>query len=450
MTRKFIVIISLYIFVIANSQQNKYIIVQDSTVNWNMHFQYTNIWQAHPSFYAAYSGKNSLNSIDEEDMSMTSTMFLGVKLWQGANLYFNPEIGGGKGFSSTTGIAGFSNGEIYRVANPTPSPYIARIYIKETFNLSSNNFVNVDEGANALMEKNAYPRINFLIGKFSVTDIIDNNTYSHDTRSQFMNWSLMYNGAWDYAANTRGYTWGGSAELIFNPKWSFRFATTSVPKVANGPDLEYSLWNGKKAASFMFEIERDYQIDSKNGAIRLLLYNNLTRAGNYRTAINNFNNGTDKSLNVDSLTTYKGGKTGFGLNAEQQLSNDIGIFSRVGWNDGRYASWAFTEIDQTFSLGINFNGNIWNRKHDVLGVAYVINGISKDHRDFLNTGGYGFIIGDGKLTHYGEEQITEAYYNIQIYNFMILAGGYQFILNPAYNKDRGPVNVFSVRLHVEF
>ena len=260
-----------------------------------------------------------------------------------------------------------------------------------------------------------------------------------------MNWALMNNGAWDYPANTRGYT-SGIVVAIVKPKWALRLSETLMPQQANGSVMDLNIG---KARGETAEFRKNFDLGGHAGAIRILAFHNLSHAGNYQQAINNFMNGTDYSLNVNSLKTYGGSKYGFAINIEQELSDNIGFFARGGWNDGHSASWVFTEIDQTLSAGLCIKGTKWKRKDDVVGIAGVMNGISNDHWHFLNFGGYGFIIGDGKLPDYGLESIGEFYYSCQLANTLWLSADYQLVVNPAYNRDRGPVHVWALRMHVE-
>jgi high affinity Mn2+ porin len=440
----FCISFNFFVPIVAQRDRSQFYI--DSTKNWNFHFQFTSIWQMHPSFHASYTGTNSLRPQKEEALSVTSTTYFGRRLWKGASLYFNPEIAGGKGFSSATGVAGFTNGECFRIGNPEPALYTARLFIRQNINLSDPAKEKEENSVNVLPENLASSRITLTAGKYSIADIFDANDFSHDPRTQFMNWALMGNGAWDYPANTRGYSYSFTAELI-QPSWALRMGISSVPKVANGPDLEF---NFKKAAGYTLELEKKYSILFNVGHIRLLLFHNRSNAGNYRDAINNYLAGTDLSLTVDSFRNHHGMKTGFGINMDQQIGRDLGFFAKASWNDGKSATWAFTEIDRSISSGLTTNGSKWFRPADQVGIAIAVNGISRDHRDFLNTGGYGFIIGDGKLPHYRTEQIVETYYNAAISSTFSLSVGYQYIMNPAYNADRGPVHVFSVRGHYEF
>lgn len=421
----------------------------DSTTSsdkWNDHFQLTTVWQAHPRFRSPYSGLNSLYGGGESALSLTTTLFLGRKLWKGAAIYFNPEIAGGKGMSGAVGIAGYPNGETFRIGDPAPALYIARAFIRQHIPIGTGKKERLDNDVNQLQEKVPNSRIDISIGKLAISDIFDGNRVSDDPRVDFLNWSLMNNGAWDYPANTRGYTYMVSMELI-KPGWALRFAEALVATYANGPALD---WHIGKAHSETLEFEKAIHFKNYQGSIRLLGYANTSKAPSYREIINENLSGQDTTMDVIYGTKYGGTKYGFGLNIDQQISPAISVFSRIGWNDGKTATWAFTEIDQTASAGLKINGRHWKRSEDHIGIAGVLNGISKDHRDFLNAGGYGFMIGDGKLPNYGHEGIIEIFYEFNIWKSLFLTADYQFVHNPAYNKDRGPVNIFALRTHVEF
>lgn len=408
---------------------------------FNLHFQQTVITQTKPGFNAPYSGDNSLLPIHETASSLTTTLFGAARLWKGAEAYFNPEMSGGKGFSQTLGLAGFTNGETFRVGSPEPAIYIARAYLTQTFGWGNEiDTLADDQNQLAGFRKKRY--FSITAGKFGLSDFFDNNAFSHDARSQFMNWSLMANGAWDYPANTRGYVIGAVFELG-QPDWSLRLATTMVTNSANG-----AIWDGKigKAHAFTLEYEKRYQIGGEKGIIRLLAFNNAAMMGSYRLAIAQ----NPLAPDVTATRAYGRNKYGFGINLEQNINSNLGVFAKTSYNDGKTETWAFTEIDRSVSIGAVLNGNSWKQKDAEIGLAFVGNGIAKDHRNYLAAGGYGFIIGDGKL-NYAPEMIAEVYYKVNVYQKkFFLSPDYQFILNPAYNKDRGPVNAFALRAHVEF
>ncbi|MFS8083369.1 MAG: carbohydrate porin [Ginsengibacter sp.] len=417
---------------------------------WTNHFQLTVISQSHLAFKALYSGRNSLSdSAEWGATSITSTLFLGRKLWKGGAFYFNPEISGGKGLSNAHGVAGALNGETYRVGDPAPSVFIARGYLQQQIPLGHTSYENVDDDVNQVKDRIPSNRITISVGKFAISDFYDDNKYSHDPRTQFLNWSLMSNGAWDYPANTRGYTFGIVTELI-KPKWAVRLSSVAVAKIANAPEMEYNI---TKAHSETMEIERTIALNKRPGKLRFIVSNTHSRAPSYAEGMKAIATDNTYLLNVISgnaeRNVYGGKKFGLGFSADQELSNEIGFFMRAGWNDGKDITWTFTEIDQTLSAGITVKGIKWKRADDVFGIASVINVISNAHRNFLAAGGYGFIIGDGKL-NYGHEAIIETYYNAFLSNFFWLTLDYQFVNNPGYNKDRGPANVFAVRGHIAF
>jgi len=413
-------------------------IAKDERFSW--HLQFTTIGQYHPDFNSPYAGKNSQLSDEPTAVSVTATLFAGLRLWKGGSIFFNPELSGGKGLGMTLGIAGFPNGETYRVGSPEPVITVGRIYFRQTFNLSKD-YTNVESDQNTLRGRISKSRLVLTLGKFSITDMFDANSYSHDPRTQFMNWSLMSAGAWDYPANTRGYTYGAVLELI-KPTWGIKLASTMVPEVANGAYLDMNIGN---AHSETLELDKQINVTQRPGVLRLIGYNTFAYMGNYEEATNISTYGLD----ITKTREYGRTKSGFVVNVEQELTDNLGMFGRYSWNDGKNETWAFTEIDRSLQLGIQSKGNNWKRKDDVCGAAVVINGLSDDHANYLAAGGYGFIIGDGKL-NYGYESILELYYGAYLFQNFWLSPDYQFILNPAYNKDRGPINVFGVRAHVAF
>ncbi|HXB09119.1 MAG TPA: carbohydrate porin [Puia sp.] len=427
--------------------------VEDSTKPspWSVHFQLTVISQIHSGFKAAYSGANSLaDSVESGATSITTTLFLGRPLWKNAAVYFNPELSGGKGLSYAVGVAGALNGETYRIGDPSPSLSVARAYLQQIIPLGHTGYEDAADAINQVSGKVPSHRITLSAGKFSISDFYDKNSYSHDPRSQFLNWSLMSNGAWDYPANTKGYTMGLVAELI-QPSWAIRLSSVAVPKVANHPAMEYVFG---KAHSETAEFEYKIAISKRPGVIRLLFSHTASRSPSYKEGMAALANGDTSLLKVISGngegTAFGGHKSGIFLNIEQQLTDDLGAFARAGWNDGKDATWAFTEIDQTLHAGLSFKGAPWKRPDDVVGFAGVINGISADHRAFLKAGGYGFIIGDGNL-NYGHEKILETFYNARLFGNVWATVDYQLVTNPGYNKDRGgPVHVFAIRGHIEF
>lgn len=405
---------------------------------WDFHAQATVIPQGHGDFRALYSGLNSLSPDAELDTSFTSTFYVGRRLWEGGEIYVNPEILAGKGLSSTLGLAGFPNGEIYRVDNPNPKLTLARLFLRQTWQLGGPEETLKDD-LNQFPCRCRSSRITLVVGKFALVDLFDDNAYSHDARTQFLNWSLMDNGAWDFAADTRGYTYGVAVEAA-KARWSLRFASVLMPKVANGMALDL---HPDKARADNLEWERRHKLAGRPGALRLMAYINHGHMGNYRTTLETPAYGMD----ITRSRTYTR-KYGFGLNGEQELARGIGVFFRAGWNDGHTESFAFTEIDRTGAGGISINGSRWNRRQDTFAVALALNGISKDHREYLQAGGHGFIIGDGAL-NYGKEGILETYYSFAARWGVFISPDFQFVEHPAYNRDRGPVAVYALRFHWE-
>jgi high affinity Mn2+ porin len=371
-------------------------------------------------------------------VSLTATIFLVYRVNSWTELVADPEIAGGKGFGQVTGIAGFPNGEIPRVGSATPTLYAARAYLMNTWALGPETEM-LEAGPNQLTGKVPARRFTVINGRFAITDFFDNNTYSHDPRRQFMNWSLMYNGAWDYPSDVRGYSIGSLQELTMGG-WSLRSAVVLEPTEANGATYDTRV---AKNRGVSVEWEKRHKPMGHAGTWRVLGFLNRERAGTFRDAI--LPDGT-----TDLASTRRPGtkKYGFGVNVEQEVARDIGAFGRYGWSDGKTEAWAFTQIDRSVSGGVSLQGRLWKRKGDNIGVAAVRNYLSGDDRRFLAAGGMGFIIGDGRL-NYAPESITEAYYAWHALRDWTFTLDYQRIVNPAYNRDRGPVSVGSLRLHWE-
>lgn len=406
----------------------------------SIHAQSTIIEQYKPSFYVPYSGMNSLMNTSEKQTSITATLYFGVRLWKGAGLFIDPELAGGSGLSHVLGVADATNGETPRITNPAPSISIARLYYRQVIALT-DKMIYQESDQNQLGGFSPIQYFAYTIGQISMGDYFDNNKYSHDPRTQFMTWSLMDAGAWDYAADTRGYTPSIVIEYV-TPSNAFRYALSLMPKTANGAAMN---WNVSMSNAQTLEYTHRYVIHGLEGAIRLLGFLNTADMGNYlqSMALN------PTAPNIESTRKNGRKKYGFVINAEQALTKSLGCFFRGSWNDGKNETWAFTEIDHSISGGLSLTGDSWHRMGDQVGLAYVTSGISKAHREYLADGGYGFMLGDGKL-NYGWEHLTELYYSAQLVkNQLFLTGAYQLLINPGYNRDRkGPVNVFSVRLHL--
>lgn len=406
---------------------------------WTFHVQGTEIVQTHGAFRSPYSGLNSFQARRETRASLTATLFLGRRLWKGGELYLNPELAGGKGLSGVEGVAGFPNGDITRVVSPTPTPYLSRLFIRQTWGQAGPSEA-IEDGPNQVAGHKPLSRFTLTLGKFSLVDIFNVNTYSHDPRLQFMNWSLMTTGTWDYPADTRGYTIGVAGELN-RPRWSLRAGSFMVPRVANGLALDRHL---RRNHGDVAEFEFRQTALGQPGKLQFMAWMNHANMGNYRQTLLGSTRPPDVTLTERAGTL----KYGFGFMAEQSLTPDLGAFLSVGWDDGKTETWAFTEIDRTFNTGLEWKGRRWWRLEDRLGVAFVANGLSRDHRDYLAAGGHGFMLGDGRLD-YEAERIFETYYNFHLGAGFTLAPDYQFASNPGHNKDRGPVSIWTLRLHWE-
>lgn len=413
------------------------------TERWNLYWQATSIGQSHPAFSALYSGPLSLLPHAEAEVSLTSTLFFGYRIARDTQFYFDPELAGGRGFSGTNGVANFPNGEMPRVATATPTPYLARLYITQDFGFGDAREA-VESEENQLGGSRPATRYSMTVGRFTLTDFFDNNRYTHDPRTQFMGWAIMYNGAWDYAADTRGYTWGWMHEF-HTRRWSVRYASAAEPRVANGLRFDRRILRNR---SDNFEGEIDYKPGGHPGAVRFLSYFNHTDSGTYADALR-LAEATNASPDV-TLTRRSGTlKYGFGLNAEQEIAKDIGVFGRWGWNDGKTESFAFTAMDRLYQAGVSITGTRWGRPKDVVASGLTVGGLAQIHAEYLARGGLDFLLGDGRL-RYGQEVVSETYYSALLFEGFFVSIDLQHINNPAYNRDRGPVWVASLRLHMQY
>jgi high affinity Mn2+ porin len=406
----------------------------------SLHYQATTSTQAHPDFHAPYSGANSLNAEAEAATALVMNLAADAKLWPGGELLLNPELSGGKGISRTVGVAAFPSGIVYRVGDPSPTVYLARLVVRQSIGLGGGR-LEAPGGANLLAGTHDRDELTISAGRLALTDVFDANAYAHDPTTQFFNWALFASGAWDYPADTRGYTWGVLSDLRV-ADWSLRMGVALLPKTANGLDME---WNLTRSHALIVEGERRYSLAGRRGSARVLVFVNDAPMGSYEQAVN------DPAANLEVAATRVRGRTksGFAANADQELASGLGAFVRVSYNDGNNETWAFTEIDRSLALGLVKNGAPWSRPDDDFGVAVVIDGLSMPHRNYLASGGYGFILGDGQLD-YGAEVVGDVYYRAQLTREMALSGVYQPIVNPGYNRDRGPVHVFSTRFRVAF
>jgi len=408
---------------------------------WNLYFQSTSIGDTHGYFHSPYEGPLSLENRPEEDVSLTATLFFGLQLFRNTQLYFNPELAGGRGFSHVDGIANAPNGELPRVASAAPKPYLARLYVTQDFGFGDAR-ENFESDENQLAGSRPMTRYSITVGRFTVTDFFDQNRYSHDPRTQFMGWAIMYNGAWDYPADTRGYTWGWVHEF-HTRNWSVRYASAAEARVANGLRFDRRLLRDR---GDMWEGERDYSIHGHKGAVRLLGFALHTDSGSYAESLAL---ARQTGTTPDITATRKVGRTkyGVGINAEQEIGKDFGVFVRLGWNDGKTESFAFTAMDRLAEGGVQMTGRRWHRADDVIATGFTAGGISGVHASYLAAGGLDFLIGDGRL-NYGPEMVWESYYSAKVAKLLTASFDLQYATNPAYNRDRGPVWIESIRLHL--
>jgi high affinity Mn2+ porin len=413
--------------------------------SWELHGQTTYIQQGYPSFRSPYYGANSFTPWAQTRETWTISAFLGVRLWEGGEFYFNPELLQGFGLHNTTGAAGFPNGEAQKSNFAWPHYNTSRLFVRQTFGLGGAK-ENIEGDYGQLSSKPDISRVTFQIGKFAVHDLFDSNSYSSDPRVHFLNWSIWAAGAFDYSADRVGLTYGAAMEL--NQKgWALRAGYFLMGSVPNGDNFDMALL---KRGGYVMEFEKRYAIFSRPGKFRILGFVNSSRSGSYRDALDlvAMNPGLDCT---DAIIRIRKGrlKYGYVLNFEQSVSDDVGVFGRWSWNDGRNEIMAFTDIDSSLSGGAVIMGTRWGRPQDKIGIAGAINGLSKDHRDYIAAGGLGILIGDGRL-NYREEKILEAYYALSAGKGRTITFDYQYFVNPAHNADRGPISIFAGRLHAEF
>ena len=409
----------------------------------NLYYQATSIGQYHGVFNSPYRGPFSFQNYPERDVSLTTTFFLGLRLNNHAHLYFDPEIAGGKGLSGVNGIANAPNGEMPRVQTAMPKPYLARLYASYDFGFGSER-EHSESDVNQLAGDRPMMRYTVTIGRFSLTDFFDNNRYTHDPRTQFMAWGVMYNGAWDYPADTRGYTWGMVHEF-HTRNWSLRLGSAAEPKEANGQRFDRRLFRDR---GDVFEVEGRYSIAEHPGTVRVLGYTNRTNSGKYNDAVH-LAEEMGSTPNITAVRRIGTLKYGTGLNIEQEMTPDVGFFGRLGWNDGKTQDFAFTVIDRLASAGVSVKGTAWKRKDDVAAASFTASGTSGVHALYLSRGGLDFLIGDGKL-NYAPEYNWESYYNARLFRGFFATFDMQHVANPAFNRDRGPIWIPGIRLHLEF
>jgi high affinity Mn2+ porin len=408
----------------------------------NFHGQTTFLEQAYPAFRSPYHGPNSLPGGGEGRETWDATLYAGVRLWRGAELWVNPEIDQGFGLANTLGVAGFPSGEAYKVGQTDPYARLPRTFIRQTIDLGGDT-QKLDAGANQFAGWETANRLVISVGKFAVTDVFDTNKYAHDPRNDFMNWAVVDTATFDYAADSWGYTYGAAVEWYLG-NWTLRAGLFDLSIVPNSTDLDPTF------AQFQWvgEIERRYELWGSPGKIAFTGFLTRGRMGSFQDAIA-LAGITGGPADIAAVRQYRS-RGGVSMNLEQEITPNLGAFLRAGWANGNVEPYEFTDVDRTVAAGVSLNGKQWSRPDDSVGVAGIINGISGVHEAFLNDGGLGILIGDGQLPHPGLEQIFETYYSYGVSSATKVSLDYQLIVNPAYNTDRGPVNIFAVRLRTAF
>jgi high affinity Mn2+ porin len=406
---------------------------------WEIHGQTTYLPQGYPSFRAPYTGTNSFTPAPQAQATWSNSLFLNARLWEGGEVYFNPELLQGFGLNDTVGAAGFPSGEAQKSNFPYPHYNTSRLFLRQTFGFGGEQ-EELASGPTQLGGKVDVSRLTVQAGKFAVIDVFDGNAYAKDARKDFINWSMWAPGAMDYSADKVGLTYGATAELN-QKQWALRGGYFLMQSVSNSSSFDTNVF---QRGMYITELETRYTLFSQPGKLRTIAWFNSAYSGSYRDTLNN------PAFNLDISQTRMGRiKYGYAINLEQAVTDDIGLFGRWSWNDGKTEIMAFTDIDASLSMGTSIKGTKWGRPDDVIGLGGAINSLSRDHRDFIAAGGLGVLIGDGQL-NYRRERILETYYAYALSKALTLTADYQLITNPAYNADRGPVHVFSGRFHGEF
>ena len=407
---------------------------------WAVHGQMTTILQGHPQFPSPYIGPQSMDPNGREEETTDITMFIGTKLWRNAELWINPEIDQGFGLSQSFGIAGFPSGGAYKQGKNMPYPRVPRLFLRQVFPLGGEQ-VAVEAGANQLASVHSADNVTLTVGKFSVVDIFDNNTYAHDPRADFLNWSIIDAGAFDYAADVWGYTYGAAVEWN-QGNWTWRNALFEMSPVPNAKITRIHFHEFELAS----ELEERHQIAGHPGKLKLLAYLNRAPMSKYSDAIQY---GIENNTTPDVSTSRRfASNYGFAINGEQELTSDIGAFARFSKVPGDKEVYEFSDIDQSISAGFQIKGDRWGRHDDTFGIGAAINSLSSDAQQYFKAGGLGLLIGDGTL-NYGTEKILETYYAFRVHPHVTVTFDYQRIKNPGYNTDRGPITVYGLRFHAD-
>jgi high affinity Mn2+ porin len=414
----------------------------------NLHGQATIVDQSYPSFRSPYEGPNSLSGGGQSRETFDFTFYAGVKLWHGAEFWFNPEIDQGFGFNDTHGVAGFPSAESYKEGSIYPYARVQRAFLRQTIDLGGDT-EKVDSDINQFAGTRTSDRLVLTVGRFGVVDIFDTNKYANNPKVDFLNWTAVNAGTFDYAADAWGYTYGAAAEW-YQGRWTLRGGVFDLSETPTGgisplgPQLDATF----QQFQLVGEIEERHELWGQPGKIKITGFLSRGSAGTFANAIA-LAQVTGQPADINAVRSYTS-RPGVSVNLEQAITDTLGVFARAGWADGNVEPWDFTDVDRTVAVGISLNGKNWGRPDDTIGVVGILNGISAEHVAFLNAGGLGILIGDGQLTNYAMEKIFEAYYSYALTASTRLTFDYQFINDPGYNADRGPVNVFTARYHWQF
>jgi high affinity Mn2+ porin len=409
---------------------------------WNAHEQFTGVLQYHPQFTSPYAGANSLDPGNAGKETADATAYLGLRLTPGIDGYADPEIDQGYGLSNTVGIAGFPSGEAYKVGARNPNFRLPRAFVRAVIDLSDDtDGATLADGPNQLARRMARDNVVVTAGKFSVVDVFDANVYAHDARNDFMNWSVIDAGAFDYAADAWGFTYGAAAEWT-RGWWTLRGGAFALSKVPNGKDIDGHFGQ----FSLVTEAEERHHWMGRDGSLKALLFLNRGRMGRYEDALAQAGGAAPSTAAVRRTGSHSGAS----LNLQQELASDLGMFARASANTGDVEAYEFTEINRSVSAGLRASGAAWGRDADALGLATAVNALSSPAQRYLAAGGMGILIGDGRLPHAGREAILETYYAAHLAGGFTGSFDYQYVRHPAYNTDRGPVSVFALRVHADF
>ena len=409
--------------------------------NWAIHVDAVEVLQGQPGFHSPYSGAQSLNSDDNFRQTSEADLFLAARVWPGGEVYFNAEYYQGFGFGETHGLVAFPNSQAYKTGQFRGDVNITRIFFRQVWGFGGEQ-EQLDPDELQLAEKVDISRLTLQVGRFSVTDVFDNNAYAHDSRGDFLNWAAVDALAFDYAADALGYEEGLTLEL--NQKaWATRWGIFTIPHVpnVNGTDGQYL-----RAWQQVAELEGRYTLWDHPGKVRLLGYLESAPMGSYKAAVVNYPTGMPDIADTRRYRyTY-----GVELNFEQEITRDLGGFLRLAMRDPNYEAYQFADVSRSLEVGLSLKGTGWNRANDTVGLAEMLDGLGHAQKQYFNDGGLGILIGDGKLPHYGPENVIETYYNCELFKGINFTLDYQLAADPAYNKDRGPINIFSARLRVKF